>query len=259
MVIVSFKKVLFQFAIFFGATFCVHLVFGGENAQEQIEIGVLDNPPYYIVQDAYNISGCLADLLREVAKEAKLNYRMIGYPGSRLYKNIATGDTQLWFGTKGVPVYDDKVLYSSESLVTVQLGLYRLPKTPEITQKEKLAGKSVIVILGFAYIGFIDFLKDPKNKVQLQSNPSHTGALMMLLNKRADYLLDYTQAVEGVLIKRPNTEVERTILTTVPLYFVVSKAYPNAQELLKKIEDAVAFLKKKDALKEHITCSKYAF
>jgi polar amino acid transport system substrate-binding protein len=223
-----------------------------------IEIGVLDYPPYYIVKDMDKISGCLADLLNAVATEAQLNYHMVGYPSSRLYNNLANGDTQLWFGTKGVPAYDNKVLYNKESLVNLQLGLYRLKETPEITKKEDLAGKSVLVILGFAYSGFIDFLKDPKNKVQLQSNTTHSGALMMLLNKRGDYLLDYTQTIEGFLKTRGSKNVETTILTSVPLFFVVSKAYPKAQELMSKIESAIESLKKKDELKLHISCSKYA-
>lgn len=205
------------------------------------------------------ISGCLADLLHAVASEAQLNYRMVGYPGSRLYNNIANGDTQLWFGTKGVPAYDDKVIYSKESLVNLQLGLYRLKGTLEITKKEDLAGKSVLTILGFAYSGFIDFLKDPKNKVHLQSNTTHSGALMMLLNKRGDYLLDYTQTIEGLLKTRDAKNVETTILSNVPLFFVVPKAYPKAQELINKIETAVETLKKKDELKVHTSCSKYSF
>lgn len=224
---------------------------------ERIEIGALDFPPYYMVRDYNSVSGCLPDMLRDVAGEAGLDYEVHGYPAKRLFTNIAAGKTQLWFGTKGVPEYDDKVYYSRDSLLDIKMAVYRLPATPELQKKEQLAGQSVIVIYGYAYGGFVSFLKDPANHITLQETTSHKSALLMLLNNRADYLLDYTQPVERALALTGPLPIVETRLSTIPLHFVVPKAYPQAESLLKKIELAAETLKKRGLLQQHLSCARY--
>lgn len=223
----------------------------------KLEIGAMDFPPYSIVKDGQEPSGCLIDYMKHVAKEGGIDAVVKGYPPKRLFTNIASGATNLWLGTRGVPEYEGKVLYGSKPVAEIKMTAYKLPGTPALTKKEDLAGKSVIVIYGFAYGGFIQYLKNPANQVRLQETNNHKSALLMLNNGRADYLLDYDQIIQQTLEQVGPMPLDEIPLQRIPITFVVSQASPNAEQILKRFEQAAKQLAQKGEDKYHLQCKGY--
>ena len=78
------------------------------------------------------VRGVLLAPIDKLMHEAGLSYRLNGYPAKRLYRNLATGETDFFIGSKGVPEYEGKVYMSPSPINVIQLQLYRLPQTPAL-------------------------------------------------------------------------------------------------------------------------------
>ena len=125
---------------------------------------------------------------------------------------------------------------------------YTIGKKTPITKKEDLNGKSIIIIDGYGYGGWADYLKNQKNAVKLEKTNYHEPALEMLQSGRGDYLLDYKQAVESTLKTITVKDIQFNDVSSIEAKFVVSKKYPKGEELLKKLETAYIELKKEGKL-----------
>lgn len=207
-----------------------------------IEFGMFDMPPFYTVKDGRPTGGICYDIMIQMLEKAKLPYETRVYPAPRLYANLVNGKTQVFIGIKNAPVYKDKVLYGQTPVSNAELGVYSIA-APSVKTSKDLIGKSVIVVRGYAYGGLIDFLKDPRNKIQLMDTTTHQSALKMLEGKRGEYLLDYTATINEILKFSPNPKLKLSVLSNIPLYLIVSKSTPQAQKLLDKL--MTAFEKKK--------------
>ena len=141
-------------------------------------------------------------MMPEIAKlmaEAGLRYRVEGYPPKRLYRLLASGGAHFFIGLQHAPEYDGQVYVSPSPLNVIRLQLYRLPTTPALPQVQALAGKSLIVIRGYSYAGTLLKLQGLEPAPMVRETKDHRQALMMLRAGRADYLLDYSLAVNYTL------------------------------------------------------------
>jgi hypothetical protein len=163
---------------------------------------------------------------------------MTAYPPKRLYQSVAAGTVNVWLGTKGVPDYDGKVLYSDFSVVDIELCAFSLGITPPARRKEDLAGHIVITIWGYAYAGLIGYLEQPENRITTYVASTHETGFSMLERGRAAYLIDYALPASQTLREHPIPGLVKSTLSIIPTYFVVSKATPDAAGVLRRIEQA---------------------
>ncbi len=78
----------------------------------------------------------MIDIVTAVLDRASINYRIKGYPAKRLYRNLASGKTNIFLGPKKVPVYEGKTLHSKFIIAEGDLRVYtmgdkELPATKE--------------------------------------------------------------------------------------------------------------------------------
>lgn len=204
----------------------------------EIKTGIINFPPFYVVNENGKHSGLCLDILVATLKKAKLDYNIHSYPPMRLFRNLNTGTTDLFLGIKGSPEYDEQVYYSKTPISHIQLRVYATGNTPLPSVKNDLVGKNVIAIRGYGYGGLINYLVDPKNEINVMYNSQHGAAFLMLKNKRAEYLLDYKHPADRVLQELIISDLKYVNLDEVGLFFIVSKKSPNALQLMEKLETA---------------------
>lgn len=165
------------------------------------------------------------------------------YPPARLYHNLASGEIHIFLGSKKVLVYEGKTLYSKLMITQIDLRVYTIGQKELPTTKEGLIGKKLITLRGYGYDGLIEFLELPENNIILNPANSHEPAFKMLEAGRVDYLLDYKKPAEKVLRNNPVQNLKFSSISKVDAYFVISKETPNAEDVLRRMEDAYMQLK----------------
>lgn len=77
-------------------------------------VGILDFPPYAVIEKSGACKGILVDVLERVLKQAGISYNLTGFPQKRLFDNLTTGATDIYIGIKGVPDYDGNGISDAE-------------------------------------------------------------------------------------------------------------------------------------------------
>lgn len=213
-------------------------------AETVYQAGVLDFPPFYVVKSENEVEGSMADLLRSIMDKAGITYELKGFPPKRLYKNLAEGTTQIWMGVKGVPEFEGMVLNSDIPITEIEIRVYTREGTPPIAAIPDFNGKKVITIRGFSYGGLISYLDNPDNQVSTDPSDSHELAFRKLVRERGDYVLDYKKPAEEALKAANITGLNHTVLKNIKVHLIISKQAPDAENLLKKLEEAYLALQK---------------
>ena len=195
------------------------------------QVGVLDFPPYAVIEKSGVCKGILVDLLEKVLQRGGMSYTLTGFPQKRLFSNLATGQTDIYMGIKGVPYYDGKVIYSRFPVSDLDLRIYFRKGTPSAEGIGALKGKRVIVIMGYGYGGLIQFLKDPANQITLDPSHTHAIAFRKLAAGRADYVLDYRQPASIAVKEEGIKGLESNSISKIDIFFIaVSYTHLRAHE-----------------------------
>ena len=211
---------------------------------EPYKVGILNFPPYSVIEKSGRYKGILVELLEKVLKKADVSYAVTPVPQKRLFNNLATGNTDIYMGIKGVPGYEGKVIFSDFGVADIDLRVYSLKGKPLIQTRDQLKGKKLIVIMGYGYGGLIRYLKDPANRIAIDPTSTHVLAFRKLKAGRADYVLDYRRPGNIAVSEEGMTqEVLSHSIAKLNIYFIVSKKTPDAQRLMKRMEDAYEALK----------------
>jgi ABC-type amino acid transport substrate-binding protein len=133
-------------------------------------------------------------------------------------------------------------LFSKQPITTAEIRAYRRVDTAPLKGKEDLAGQQVITIRGYSYGGLNSFLTDALQRVTLNVTPSHVSAFKMLINGRADYAIDYAGPASEVLAAERIEGVTFEVLSRQEVYLVLSKSYPDAQNVMNRLEAIAATL-----------------
>lgn len=217
-------------------------------ATEKISVAYIEFPPVFSTNVDKQPEGFLIDLTKTVTSKIGVEAEFASYPPKRMVSNIVTGESTLWVGAAAIPDFKDNTYIGDSVVAKIDLRAYTIGKKTPIAKKEDLNGKSIIIIDGYGYGGWVDYLKDPKNAVKLEKTNSHESALKMLQSGRGEYLLDYKQAVESTLKTLAIKDIQFNDVSSIEAKFVVSKKYPKGEELLKKLEGAYTELKKEGKL-----------
>ncbi len=218
---------------------------GSDAFATTLRLGYIEFPPYTYTSDKGVPSGILIDLAKKVYPEAGCDFVATSLPVRRLASYIGSGDLDIWMGLKTLPEFEGKSYIGKSVIAELVLRAYTRGKKPPILKPEDLSGKSIIVMRGYSYGGWINFIEDPKNKVDHIKANKHDAAFNMLLAGRAAYLLDYKEPSEQALQKIRIPDLAYNQISAFPCYFVVSKKLPDGQEIVNRLDKAYEKLKKK--------------
>lgn len=216
-----------------------------------LEIGALDFPPYYIVENNTDIKGgILVDMLKMIFERAKIEYTLKGYPPKRLYTNVGDGTTHVWLGTVGVAEYEGKTLVSPKQLIDINLEVYTLGDEASLPKSmDDLKGKSIITIFGYNYGGAIKFLNDPQNNIKTEPSKTHESAFKMLQAGRAPFVLDYREPSGETLARINIPGIKKGSIKSIGLFINISNRVPDAQAIMDKLMKAYNELKAEGKIK----------
>ena len=213
-----------------------------------LQVGVIWFPPFYVIEKegdkVTGIRGINVEIVTRVLDEINQPYHLKYYPAKRLYSNMIHGKIDLFYGIR-VPsshVSSDHILHSNQTISKIVLKAYYMRGTPPLKQKEELIGKSVIVFRGYGYGGFIEYIKNPANRMTIYTADTQINGFKMLAKGRAGYLIAFERPAKAAL-RRFNEGFYNKVLSSDPLYiadgyFVMSRKTPNAKKLMDRMEKA---------------------
>jgi len=178
----------------------------------------------------------LLNLANALFTRANIPWHGKNYPAARLFKYLQDGSTPFSMLVK-VPALQECCLWSKKPVATAEVRAYRLGNTAPARTLEELSGKSVITIRSYSYGGLRSFINDEKNRIRNSESPSHAAAFRMLASGRADYLIDYAGPAAEVLASENIPGIQSDQLLRQDVYLVLSKSYPDAARLMRRLEN----------------------
>ncbi|NJL59713.1 MAG: transporter substrate-binding domain-containing protein [Desulfobacteraceae bacterium] len=212
------------------------LIFPVISSAETIRMAYIEAPPYYSSNKDGKAEGLVIDIMNKVMKKAGYDWEAASYPVKRMTSMLTSGEIHLWVGLSTLPEFQGTAIIGGTEIGKVILNAYHIGDKPPIMKKEDLAGKSLIILGGYSYGGWLSYIKDPVNKIAYHEPNSHESAFSMLSLGRAEYLLDYDTPAKRVLgaMNIPNLKVNE--VSSFTLKFVVSRKSPDAQNMLNRLE-----------------------
>jgi len=181
---------------------------------------------------------------------ANLPWRATPYPAPRLFKNLQDGSTAFSILVRA-PQLEQCCLFSKTPIYGTELNVYYQGDKPPIRSRNDLPGKRVITIRGYSYGGLLKFIEDPANRIDNEAAPTHKAGFEMLAAGRGDYLIDYASAAREILAEAPLRHLNHQTLDRLDIYLVLSRQYPDAENLMARLEAIARTLKIEFILFEH--------
>lgn len=217
-------------------------------AEFQLIYNCVDMPYYMEKLEPHTYRGVLVDAFKTAAKEAGFHRTQIQMlPPNRMVQNLIEGKGHVWNGVV-LPALKEHVHIGTVKLTPITLAVFSHFNTVEkLKFPEDFKNKSLIIIRGYGYGGYLDILKKQNLNITFHETRNHESALKMMQANRAQFLLDYVEPIEEVT---RNTTIEKLYLNklnSIDTFFMVSKKLPDGQIILKKLEEG--YLKTKKAQK----------
>lgn len=206
--------------------------------KQVLKIGYIEFPPVFFTNENGEPEGNLISLAGKVLPRAGYDWTASSYPTKRMVKMIITGELDLWIGLSTLPPFQDTTYIGESTVTTIELNAYRVGNKENITSKGDLVGKDIIIMRGYSYGGWINFIKDSNNNINFIEIDNHKQGLLMIQANRADYFLDYTGPINNELknIEIPNLSSNR--ISAFEARFVVSRKTKNGAKVLENLERA---------------------
>jgi polar amino acid transport system substrate-binding protein len=229
------------------------ICFQATSAMSQIlKIGYVEFPPMTYTDQNGQPSGFIIDIGIKTLEKAGFEWSAISLPANRLANLLAAGDIHVWLGLDTLPQLKNTTLVSKAVIAHLILRAYTIGNKPPITNKEDLKGKTLLILRGYSYGGWVTFIKNPANNIKYLEFDTHEKAFHRLekLSKRIQdiYLLDYKHPSDAVLQKQNIPGIQYSQIVSLDMHFIISKKLNGAQGILKRIEAAYQQLLQSGAL-----------
>ncbi|HDZ39651.1 MAG TPA: transporter substrate-binding domain-containing protein, partial [Marinobacter sp.] len=208
-----------------------------DSVRGSVRIAYTEFPPIEFQNEKGEPAGLFVELTRKVVEEAGYDAEFIYLPVSRIYLYLKNGTVDLWLGLSGVPSLEKEVLESWVNVFPVQMSAWHLETTEPLTHLDQLNNRTVIVIGGYTYGGLLSWL-EASSRIRLTEAPNHRAAIDMLKLKRGDYVLDYREPVQKILIQPSDRRVRESKIRTRNSAWLFSLASPRAALLRDELDDA---------------------
>lgn len=171
-----------------------------------------------------------------IFQQAGLKWIDSPVPIPRMYEYLNTKSEYFSLLVK-TPYIERCCITSKKPVFRVELGVYRYSHTPPLSKIHSIISKRIITIEGYSYGVLRPFLTDADSNIVQYPAKSHQSAYSMLRAGRADYLLDYRGPVSGARKNMKDHGIQYDVLDTLELYFIFNKQFPNAENLMLKLEE----------------------
>jgi len=209
---------------------------------QTIKIGYIEFPPMTYTDGQGHPAGIIIDITSKTLKKAGYQWTAKSLPTKRMAKMLTEGDIQLWIGLSTLPEFKGKTYVGKSVVKKLILRAYTIGKRKPIYKQVDLIGKTVLILRGYSYGGWINFIKDPLNQVRFIEFDSHKGAFkglkLLSKNNKTCYLLNYKHPSEIVLESTNDQNIQYNDISSFNIHFVVTQKMPRAKAVLDDIENA---------------------
>lgn len=209
---------------------------------QTLKMGYVEFPPMSYTDQNGQPAGHVMDIAIKSLEKAGFEWTAISLPAKRMAKSLAKGDIQVWLGLASLPQFKGTTHVGKIVVERLILRAYTNGNNPPIREQKDLLGKTLLILRGYSYGGWITFIKDPANKIRHLEFDSHEGAFERLgkLSKRIPeiYLLDYKHPSETVLRNLDLPDIRFNQISSLDMYFVVTRKMDSAKAVLDRIETA---------------------
>lgn len=225
---------MFKFSIFIFLFFSIS-VHSATYKEEALTVGYVEFPPLSYTNADGKADGSLIHLATKLLNTSGHQYKFIALPSKRVMAYLPTGVIDLWIGIDTHEKLRDFAIVGKQIISKIKLNIY----STNIQNKVVLAdlnNKSVIIIRGFNYGGILNYLNNQDNKITTFITNTHHSAFNMLLAKRSPYMIAY-EAPVNIELEKQKINLHSSEIFELPLYLTISKKTPNAEALLKRLEE----------------------
>lgn len=205
---------------------------------ETINAGVIDFPPYYVVEEGELKGGIYAELLKGVMERAGLAYNVQAYSVPELFSGIENGDIHIWMGTPA-----RGAISSPRKIAEANILVYTPSSLSPPSSIDGLNGKRVIVLEGYNYGGLLKKLSEPSRGIVVDRVRSHETAFKRLSSGLERFVIDYQVPAEKAISDLKIRNIKSHILSTVDVKIYVSRKAPEPEMLMEKLMKAYEALK----------------
>ena len=221
-----------------------------QDTRSVLKVGYFDFPGLTYTDENGKAAGFVNEITIKTLDNTNLKYSIARYPAARFYEYLSNGKIHVFNGLSSIPSVQASCISSKIPLFPLDMRIYHTSDKASITTKEELVGHSVILVRGFTYKDWGAWIRDENNKVIFYETDSHEAAFEMLQRGRAEYLLNYKYIDENVLnrIKIPNLVIKS--LFRWYCYFNINKDVPDAEKILKTLEQSYEELVREGKLRK---------
>lgn len=219
---------------------------------QTIKIGYIEFPPMTYTDELGHPAGIIIDITSKTLKKAGYEWTAKSLPTKRMAKMLTKGQVQLWIGLSTLPEFKDKTYIGKSVVEKLILRAYSLGNRKPILKQEDLIGQTILILRGYSYGGWINFIKDPLNQIKFIEFDSHEEsfkALDKFSKQKICYLLNYKHP-SGIVLKKLNlSNIQFNDISSLNIHFVVTRQMPDAKIVLNRIENAFQQLQESGVLK----------
>lgn len=207
-------------------------------AKPVLKLAYIEFPPYYYTDASGEPRGHLIDLSRVLAHSAGYDLDIRSLPARRAAQMLAAGEMDFWLGLATITEQAEQVLVSTTVVDTISFRIYSLSPLPKAINKTDLRNSKVVMLRGYHYGGWADFVRDPVNNIDYYMANNHLQAVKTLIGREYNYLLDYKLPVQRVLEFIDSPPLYEVDVFSLDVHILVSARHAQAQRLLRQFESA---------------------
>ncbi len=208
------------------------------DTRPKLIMAYIEFEPYYYTDAEGKARGHLIDLARKLADQAGYQIEARSFPTRRAAQMLATGQVDLFLGRPTLTQHTNALLVSKQVVDHIRLQVFSTEPRPPLQGKSSLKGKKVVILRGYSYGGWTDYIKNPVNDVNYLLANNRQQALRILTGRGMDYLLDYELTLKQALARIGGPQLYANDIFQLNVHIMVSKSVNNAAALLEEFEAA---------------------
>jgi polar amino acid transport system substrate-binding protein len=199
-----------------------------------LKAAYLDFPPLTYTDENGQPAGSYVSLTERAARSAGYRVEWTELPVGRIFLQLERGELDLWPGVAGVPRIQPFTEETAARIGNLTQAAVSFRDAPQKCTFTDLAGKRLILVAGYTYLGTLDALKKD-GVTDFSYAPNHQAGLGMLERDRGDYFLDYIEPLSVALEQSPVKNLKWCELMKSRLSIVVSRKTLNHRAIIDRL------------------------
>jgi hypothetical protein len=206
-----------------------------------LKIGYIERAPHIYANADGSVRGLTGKKLVSLFRKANVDVDMVRTYQKDIANFIKTPSLDAFIATLTLIENPENFVFSAQPLFNLHFYLYHLNTEQKVQTLSDLKGVSISLPLPLeAFKGPLkEHIHDPKNSITVIADElSLSSQLLMLRNKKAQYAISYLGESNAAMtfskgFKRRELNISELFI--LPMYLVIKRENPHADELMSKI------------------------